>query len=492
MRPENLLKAVFGWSLLLSAIGGLALLVPPTVFDEAHPDYLLIIGAIGLWRYGVGIMHYLRGLFFLYVMFPIHRRRGAKALAKKPPSHIYLMVTSFRIDAKTTAMVYESIIREAMACGYPTTVVASIVEMSDELIFTALWEELKPDESIKLRIVRIPGTGKRDGLAYGFRTIARDLPDATALVAVVDGDTVLEKDVVKNCVPYFSLFPNVGALTTNEYCDVLGTYWMSQWHKLRFAQRHINMCSMSLSKRVLTLTGRMSMFRAAVVTQHDFIDDVESDNLTHWRLGQFKFLTGDDKSSWFSMMRQGWDTYYVPDAIINTVEHPPDKNFLRAARQLMFRWYGNSLRQNSRATRLGLSRLGALTYYVLWDQRVSMWTSILGLTASIVAAFKYDVIYLIVYLLWISLTRTAITLMLLASGHKVGPAYPIMLYFNQIFGSLVKIYVYFRLDRQSWTRQKTKLKAHADPFQARFNQVSTPLMTFAAANIFIAVILHIV
>jgi glycosyltransferase Alg8 len=33
--------------------------------------------------------------------------------------------------------------------------------------------------------------------------------------------------------------------------------------------------------------------------------------------------------------------------------------------------------------------------------------------------------------------------------------YPFLLFFNQIFGSLVKVHVTFRLDRQKWTRQKT-------------------------------------
>ncbi len=492
MGNSRFIQEVFGWILLLTAIGGMALLVPPSVFQHDHPDYILVIGVLSIWRYGVVIMHFLRGLLFLYVVFPNHRKRALVTLEHQPPSHIYLMVTSFRIDADTTAKVYKSIIEEAMRCGYPTTVVASIVELSDELIFKALWSQLQPDDSITLRIVRIPGTGKRDGLAYGFRTIARDLPDSSALVAVIDGDTVLEKDVVKNCIPYFSLYRNIGALTTNEFCEVRGSYWMSQWHKVRFAQRHINMCSMALSKRVLTLTGRMSMFRAEVVTQPEFIEDVESDNLNHWRLGQFRFLTGDDKSSWFSLMRQGWDTYYVPDALINTVEHPPDKSFFKATRQLMFRWYGNSLRQNSRATKLGLNSLGPLTYYVLWDQRISMWTSILGLFASIVAAVKYSPIYLVIYILWILITRTVVTLILITSGHRVSPAFPLMLYFNQIFGSLLKIYVVYRLDRQSWTRQKTKLETHDKSFQAQFNKVSTYIMTFSAVSIFTAVLLHIV
>ena len=54
------------------------------------------------------------------------------------PSHVFLMVTSFRIDALTTAQVYSSVIREAIECGFPTTVVCSLVEMSDELLVKSL------------------------------------------------------------------------------------------------------------------------------------------------------------------------------------------------------------------------------------------------------------------------------------------------------------------------------------------------------------------
>ena len=125
------------------------------------------------------------------------------------------------------------------------------------------------------------------------------------------------------------------------------------------------MCSMALSHRVLTLTGRMSVFRAHIVTQASFIADVENDSTMHWRLGRVKFLTGDDKSSWFSVVRHGWETFYLPDAVIQTIEHPPNPSLLQSSRQLMFRWYGNSLRQNSRARNLGPHKLGWFTYYVL-------------------------------------------------------------------------------------------------------------------------------
>lgn len=481
-----------GWLCWFSAIGVLAILVPPGTFVEDHPNFIFIIGALGIWRYSVGIMHFSRGMIFLHWVFPRERRRAEAALQEQAPSHIYIMVTSFRIDANTTAKVYRSAIEEAINCGYPATVVASIVELADELLIKQLWSALAPPANVKLKFVRIAGTGKRDGLANGFRCIAQDMPDETALVAVVDGDTELKPGVIHRCAPFFSLYPNVGGLTTNETCVVLGSYVMSQWHKLRFAQRHINMCSMGLSKRVLTLTGRMSVFRASVVTDQDFIRDVESDHLKHWRLGTIKFLTGDDKSSWFSLMRRGWDTYYVPDATIDTWEHPPSRSFLRAASQLMFRWTGNSLRQNYRATGLGLKALGPLTYYVLWDQRISMWTSLVGLSAALYGTFKYGLPIIVMYLLWIMLTRTAVTFMYMLSGHRISPTFPVLLYFNQIFGALMKIYVSSRLDRQSWTRQKTRAARVDDNFQRLFNVYSTRAITAGSFCIFFAFIVGMV
>lgn len=486
------LRTAAGWLFYLSALGGMALLLPHSVFDPQSTDFLLLLGAVGIWRYSVGITHYVRGMIFLYLVFPYYRRKARSLGADADPSHVFLMVTSFRIDALTTAEVYRSVIEEAINCDYPCTVVCSIVELSDELLVKNLWHRLNPPERVKLTFVRIPGTGKRDGLAQGFRAISRAQPDDRAVVAVVDGDTVLSAGVVRKTVPYFALFENLGGLTTNEFCEVRGGYIMHEWHKLRFAQRHINMCSMALSKRVLTLTGRMSVFRAEVVTNPGFIADVESDHLQHWRLGRFKFLTGDDKSSWYSLMRLGYDTFYVPDATINTVEHPPEKSFVKASRKLMFRWYGNNLRQNSRALGLGPSRLGWFTSLVLLDQRISMWTSLLGPSVAIIASIKYGFAYLLIYLLWIGLTRLVLTLLLLASGHEIGPAYPLILYYNQIVGALVKVYVFFRLDQQSWTRQKTKLNRDLASFQRWFNTWSSRAMTFSAGSIFVAALMWVV
>jgi glycosyltransferase Alg8 len=487
---EPHLQRAAGWAIYFGLLAMLWRFLPHSTMTLDELSLLMVVGVIGVWRYALGLTHFIRSQIFLRIVYPMHRR-AAQALGDAGlPSHVYLMVTSFRIASSTTAAVYRAVIHEASNCGLPTTIVASIVELADERLVLTLWEKLKPPPSVQLRIVRIAGTGKRDGLAQGFRSISRCMPEHDAVVAVIDGDTVIHDGIIRQCAPYLKLFPNVGAMTTNEFCEVDGGLLMREWHSLRFAQRHASMCSMALSKRVLTLTGRMSLFRAAVVTDPSFIADVENDSLQHWRLGRFKFLTGDDKSSWYSLMRLGWDTYYVPDATINTIEHPPDPSFLRASRQLMFRWYGNSLRQNSRATKLGPGRLGWFCYYVIWDQRISMWTSLLGITAAVLISLKQGGAALMAYFIWVGVSRAYMTLLLLPTGHRVGPLYPLLIYYSQIVGSLVKINVFFHLDQQSWTRQKTTL-ARQEGYDGWFKRWSSDVMTFVAASVFLALVLQL-
>lgn len=489
--PDNVRTAA-EWLLLLAAIGGLALLLPQTSLTWGHPRFLLAIGAIGVWRYAVRAIHFARAMWFLRVRFPRLRRRADAIGQSESPSHVYFLATSFRIDSTTTSLVYESIIREAIACGYPATIVASIVELSDRLLISGLWQQLHPPDRVSLRFVRIAGTGKRDGLAHGFRAISRDSPDDRAFVAVIDGDSLVRAGLIRRCTPLFQLLPDVGALTTNEFCTVRGGRLVSSWHKLRFAERHLNMCSMALTGRVLTLTGRTSLFRAAIISDPSFIADVEHDSLLHWRLGRFRFLTGDDKSSWYSVVRHGWKTFYVPDAAIQTIEHPPDPSFIATSRQLMFRWYGNSMRANRRARKLGPATLGWFTYYILLDQRAQMWTGLLGLTAAYMASIRYNFYYLIAFAVWVGITRCLMCLTLRAAGHPIEPLFVPLMYYNQVIGSVTKIVVSYFPDRQSWTRQKTTLKRSLDGFRRWFNPWSSRSMLFAACNVFGAVIVTIV
>src|SRR3546814_5268559 len=116
-------------------------LLPADAFQPGSANYVLAIGALGVWRYSLRVIHFVRGMLFLHREYP-RLRREVEALGEAAaPSHVYLMVTSFRIDALTTAEVYRATIEEGMRCGWPCTVIASIVEMSDERIVPDLRSE---------------------------------------------------------------------------------------------------------------------------------------------------------------------------------------------------------------------------------------------------------------------------------------------------------------------------------------------------------------
>lgn len=469
------------YTLILAAA---ASCLPAVALDPVSKQFIFLIGALAIWRYGWGLVHFIRALIYKNRVFPRLRascqRQGHDAM----PPHVYLLITSFRIHSDTSITVFRAAVDEAIHANIPCTIVASLVEGADEALVKRIFMAATPPSTVRLMIVRIPGTGKRDGLAHGFRAISRDAPDPHAVVAVIDGDSILMPGTIRRTVPFFALMPGIGALTTDEECDVQGSPLMREWHDLRFAQRQLLMSSMGLSRRVLTLTGRMSMFRAAIVTHPDFIRQVEDDYLHHWRFGRLKFLTGDDKSSWYWLLKNGWDMLYVPDVTIKTVEHPPAAGFLRASTMLMVRWFGNMLRTNARALHIAPHVTGFFTWWCILDQRLSMWTSLTGPLFALMLCMKYTLIFLPIYLVWIGFTRWIMALMLLPSRWKLSWRYPFLLFYNQVYGSLIKTYMLFHLDRQSWTRQKISLPSH----QRRLNTLSSHALHALAMTFFVCVV----
>lgn len=490
------MNLIFGHILYILAITAFALAVPASMWDEDAANFILIIGMLAIWRYSWAAINWGRFLVFQHMVFPKWRKAANDLGEEGLPSHVYLLVTSFRIGAETSRRVYTSVIEEALYYNRPVTIVASIVERADQALIKQIFERYNPPEHIKLIFVRIAGTGKRDALACGFRSISRQCPPEDAVAAVVDGDSLLEPGLIRKCAPMFKLMPKLGALTTDEYCEVEGNWLFKEWYNMRFAQRNVYMSSFSLSKRVLTLTGRMSMFRASIVTDPEFIERVELDYIDHWRLGRFKFLTGDDKSSWFHILSKGMEMIYVPDVNVLTIETPPDPSFIKSSIVLNRRWVGNMLRTNLRAIKLGPKVCGWFPWLAIVDQRINMWTSLVGPTIAILGTIFVNPFTFLYYMLWIGLTRYVITISLLASRRRVTAFYPFLLYYNQVVGSFIKTIALFRLDKQKWTRQKTTLAANHSTMRERMLALSSAYMhgvaitSFAALLAMISGILH--
>lgn len=475
-----------GHFIYVLALAALVLQLPPVVLSPSSTQFILLLGAIGVWRYSWGGLHLVRSLIYRGLVFPRWRAEADAQAEVLRPSHIYLLVTSFRIDTETTRRVYRSVIEEAIRYDAPTTIVASVVEMADQRLMKALFSSYRVPAHIRLVCVRVAGTGKRDGLASAFRAISLQRPPPGSVAAVIDGDSMLAPGLLRKCLPFFKLRPRLGALTTNEICEVRGRPIFRHWYSMRFAQRHIGMSSVGMSRRVLTLTGRMSMFRAELLTDPSFIERVELDWIDHWRLGRFRFLTGDDKSSWFWMLKNGYEMYYIPDAMVVTIESPPEPSFYRSSVALMRRWFGNMLRTNARAIMLGPRPMGWFTWWCVIDQRLSMWTTMIGPIGALLLCFIVTPFALLYYVCWIGFTRYVQTLTLLTARSSVSAWYPMLLYYNQVMGSIVKTAILFRLDRQRWTRQKTTAVRNISAFRS-FVMASSSMYLHAVSFVMLIV-----
>jgi mannuronan synthase len=488
-----MIEHLFGHVFYILILAAFALLLPVGSFQHESANFIFIIGAVAGWRYLWALQHYIRALIYLYFKFPYLRWKVQQGGTDLDPSHVFLIVTSFRVDAFITARVYRAIILDAMDCGVPTTIVASVVEKADARLMTNLFNKLSPPDHINLKIVRLAGTGKRDGLAAAFRSVSKTPVDKKdAVVSVIDGDSILNIGCTKSCFRFFKLNPNLGALTTNEECILEGehpsTDTYRKWYSLRFAQRHEYMASLSLSNKVLTLTGRMSMFRASIICEPEFISRVECDYVDHWRLGRFRFLTGDDKSSWYHVIKSGWDMLYIPDedVMVFTVEETPNDNFLLGAISLMRRWFGNMLRTNARARKIPMSVTGIYVWWVLRDQLLSIWTALFGLSLAILGTIKYGPQMTLLFIFWILFTRYTLTLLLSSlRGGKFTVLWPLLLYFNQAVGSMVKVYILHHLYRQGWTRQKTKLKDMKSAWGQMIRDHGSNMVMYSSLLIFI-------
>jgi glycosyltransferase Alg8 len=213
---------------------------------------------------------------------------------------------------------------------------------------------------------------------------------------------------------------------------------------------------MGLSGRVLTLTGRMSVFRADLATQPEFIRLVQHDHIDHWRLGRVDFLTGDDKSTWFWLLQRGYKMLYLPDVTSVSLESQPKPGFADSAITLMIRWFGNMLRTNGRALALKPRQIGLFTWWSILDQKLGIWTTLAGPISVALAAIFIEPLVIPAYIAWVMATRYVFCWVLATvRGQGFPITYPFLLYFGQIVGAAVKSYVLFRLDRQRWTRQST-------------------------------------
>ena len=440
-------------ALYLGICLALILTIPNSIFNAETRTITFTIGALGIWRYGWWFTHAVRAVIYGRIVYPRMRRRGEAVWSSGwRPRHLHFMMTTYREHREITEMVVRSIVKEIRTTGVPGTIWLGSSDRYDEDIITDFLHREASDLDVTLRIIRQNVSGKRAAIGLVLRAMCR-LPVADDdLVIFMDGDFVLSEGAIGRCLPLFKIYPDLQACTTDEEVICIGPRWIETWLKMRFSQRRLAMQSHALSGRVLTLTGRMSVFRAKHLKRLEFIRLLEADHLEHWLWGKFRFLSGDDKSTWYYMLKNGAHMRYVPDALGYTIEVIEGSGMDRMVQNFR-RWSGNMLRNGSRAIQLGPRAMPFFIWWCLVDQRLSMWTMLVSPMLAVSAAFLVGLSYLMSYVLFIAVSRLLLALILCTYSRKVELSYSWILYVNQLINASVKVYCIFRLSKQRWSNR---------------------------------------
>jgi glycosyltransferase Alg8 len=433
----------------IACLALLLILLPNRIWNQGGGVMVLSLGAIAAWRYGWWALHLVRALIYAHIVFPRHRKR-ADALWRSGwrPRRMHFMVTTFRERPEITRAVLESIFRECRDTGVPARVFVGTGDRSDELVIEGCCARAV-NTPAEVFLVRQNIPGKRVAMALALRAMCRHGVEPDDIVVFMDGDSIILPGALAKTAPLFGNNPKLGGVTTDECGIVNGPGWIADWTEMRFAQRRIAMQSHALSRKVLTLTGRFSIFRGRVVADPEFIRTLEADYLDHWLWGSFRFLSGDDKSTWFSLLRTGREMLYVPDACALTVENIAERPLERVKANLM-RWSGNMLRNGYRALELGPRRVGFFIWWCVLDQRLSIWTGLSGPAFALAASLIFGLKVWIAYFIWVAVTRTLLSFVLYLYAGRIYISFPFLLYGNQIAGSAIKVYLLFRVNKQRW------------------------------------------
>lgn len=422
-------------------------------------EHIIVIGIFAVYRYLWLLTNYLRSLIYHHFYYPKLREKAFKIWRERPdlyPKRIYFVIPSYMEEPWITVEMLQSVMSELSRLPCSATLVVATATEEEDKLFATIFESHSLAHKVEL-ILQRQKEGKRIAMGDALRAVARRYysqeEDYNSITILMDGDSSLQPGTLKKVLAFFTAFPNLGAVTTNNIAYISShSKWYKDWFNMKFGQRHIMFGSHALSRRVLTLTGRFSAFRTIAVVEKEFIERLEWDYLTSPVFGTFRFLMGDDKSTWFQMLKDGWDMFYIPDCICYALESRKE-NFINVSLQLLFRWYGNTLRNNKRALALGPKRVGGwFIWLAILDQKLSMWTALVGITSAIMLSLGVHPVYLPIYLAWVLIIRSIQMAVLAIGGHPVSYRTVPLLLYNQWVGAMVKIWVNFHLPQQKWEK----------------------------------------
>ena len=412
---------------------------------------ILGLGIIGVWRHAWGVINYVRAILYgekYEVLAKISN-------AKQQRIELAVVITFYNQGADIVECVVRSLYEVLCNNECEAYIVVAYKEESQVETVRDIVGDTFPILSIKQ-----VGRGKREALADCLNLLSDYLPASIkkrCLTLFIDGDTIVSNEALNKSIFVLEIDRKIGAVVVNEVPFVSGGYFFRKWRLLRSLQRDRMMRSFSLSKRVLVLTGRFSLIRGDITLNSSFINSIRKDYV-YDRDTFIPLLTGDDKSTWFEVLRRGFDMFYISSASIITLDSfHMDKQFLKNFFSLNVRYSGNMARMHKKIKLRALSGSNNHFRYGLFDQRISMWTSLLSPFFLILLLIFGPLSFFCAFLFYVLLIKNIQALAIFRLTGVYDLSFPYIMFFDQFFVSIVKVFAFTHLHFQAWNNQGISL-----------------------------------
>jgi glycosyltransferase Alg8 len=410
------------------------------------------IGIIGIWRYSWLILNIFRAFYYKkYAFF--------KYLNKTQPtfvSDLRIMITTYGQKTEEIITVYKNLFVSIDNLNCQSIVVAAVKDDHQIGLINAL--RISVNSKSKIIFLKQKGIGKRDALADIIKELRRYPLSENSYTVVMDGDVIVTPFAIERSLAVLSKNEKIFAVTANEIPIVSGSKIFKIWRQLRSAQRDVLMSSFSLSRRILVLTGRFSVYKSNKILTAATQARMRQDVVFLREYGMLPLLTGDDKTFWLEILRQNGEMVYIPDAYTFPLEFlAEDKNFVSGTWALMARYNGNMVRANSAFwNEISLQQPFHFIYGLL-DQRLSAWSGLLAPMLLIILFFTAGfetAIFLLLYIIFVKNIQAFFIWRITGFYHPLSWA---LIAYNQISGSILKVIAFSYPHKQKWNNQKISI-----------------------------------
>lgn len=377
---------------------------------DLHP-YLLPLGIIGLWRWSVWLLKEIVGLRY------------------KPQTKQYKATVSVITPVyNENPQVFKTALASWKA-NNPAEIIA-VIDHTDKICIQIFKDFAKKDKIAKLIITQKPG--KRPALADGIKAAKSDI------VALVDSDTIWEKDVIKNGLPPFHDKKVAGVGT---YQNVLNPKTIAQ----KIFDIHLDLrykddfAFLAAAGSALNcLSGRTAFYRKKILLP--MLPDLINETF----MGK-PVISGDDKRLTYLVLEAGWKVAYQSNSSV----HTPGMADLGSYLKQRLRWSRNSLRADLRA--LGQSwtwKHKALIFFQL-DKVAQAFVVILSPIYFFISLYLGLWIPAAIILAWWLISRTIKMFPHLQRRPQDIVILPMFILYS-FFTAIVKVYAFFTLNTQGW------------------------------------------